>query len=376
MALPNPTGLEGLLEQARQNYTQANAYPPNRTALLEESVRLYSKVLEIDPENIDAYFFRGSVYIPLGEFDKAISDLTQVMIYDSTQATNLTPEDSKMGNARDIFARDIILYRIHATYINMINAFNRMGKFSEAAEIAGKAIEFDPKDEHAYAMLGDSMLGAGNNSEAETNYQRALEEVNSSLKFMEQMGALHDKIPMSSIFRAAIRAQAGLRKLGINIKDDYLNVALGNTILIQQEIDEIIAPDHKKIEEMVYASLKGQDIAYDPSSQESHGLLAQDAKGALVYYDKGAERIFGYRRNEAIGMPSASLVPNNHTSDEYTRARQALFDRVIGTGIPETISETQRITKSGDVINIQAVVFRYALPNGKYSIAALVNKVS
>ncbi|GEM_PF-4409237 len=136
-------------------------------------------------------------------------------------------------------------------------------------------------------------------------------------------------------------------------------------------MNKVIDHNLEAIEQIVHDALQGQNVAYDTSSQ---GLLAQDAEGVLVYYDKGAANIFGYTIEEAIGMPSATLVPNNPVNPDYIKARQELFDRVLATGNPEEIRGTQRRTKSGDVITIDAVVFRYQL-SGVYSIAALVKKV-
>lgn len=49
---------------------------------LESSLADYNTVLQLEPGNVDALYYRGTVYEKLGQLDEAISDFTAVLTYD------------------------------------------------------------------------------------------------------------------------------------------------------------------------------------------------------------------------------------------------------------------------------------------------------
>lgn len=104
-------------------------------------------------------------------------------------------------------------------------------------------------------------------------------------------------------------------------------------------------------------------VYYSPST-----ILSETPKGIVNFYNLAAERIFGYSREEAMGMPTLSLVPK-----ELRAGRENLFHRVLNAQKPEHVA-TERLIKSGERINISAWVFPYEWKPNEFSIAALVRK--
>lgn len=100
-----------------------------------------------------------------------------------------------------------------------------------------------------------------------------------------------------------------------------------------------------------------------------HALLSHDLGERINFFNLGAQAIFGYSLDEAIGMNSIELVPIM-----LRQGREKLLQKVI-EGCKMVVIDTQRIKKDGRAINIRAHVFPYELFSGIYSIAAVVEKI-
>lgn len=94
-------------------------------------------------------------------------------------------------------------------------------------------------------------------------------------------------------------------------------------------------------------------------------LLAQNHDGRLNFYNFSAARVFGYSPQEAIGLRSIELVPEN-----ARRERADIFQQVIENGLAVDVLDN-RITKEGKIVRINALIFPYEL-DSRPSIAARV----
>lgn len=80
-------------------------------------------------------------------------------------------------------------------------------------------------------------------------------------------------------------------------------------------------------------------------------VLTKDLSGVITGWNQGAQSIYGYSAEEAIGRPvSELLIP----PDRRGEAKRILKEATLG----EVVSfETQRITKSGDLIDVSLRAF-------------------
>jgi len=79
-------------------------------------------------------------------------------------------------------------------------------------------------------------------------------------------------------------------------------------------------------------------------------IVAKDLHGTIISWNKGAERIFGYTADEAVGRPITMLLPPDRLHEE---------PRIIATLVRgERIDhfETERVTKDGRRIHISLSV--------------------
>lgn len=79
-------------------------------------------------------------------------------------------------------------------------------------------------------------------------------------------------------------------------------------------------------------------------------ILALDTEGRIISWNPGAERLFGYTEEEAIGRHIGMLIPENHRGED----RHILGEVLAGRRIHHF--ETQRLRKDGKVVDVSLTV--------------------
>lgn len=105
---------------------------------------------------------------------------------------------------------------------------------------------------------------------------------------------------------------------------------------------------------------------FDTLFYSKDALLSHDEKGIINFYNLAAQKIFGYTPEEAIGMASEELVPEE-LKEERSKELDALVNLVE--------LQTRRLAKGQKPININALVFPYELQEGIYVAAARVELI-
>ncbi len=108
---------------------------------LEESIELFTQVLEKEPENLLALFSRGTAYLKSHKFDEAIDDYTKYLgqnksnekVYCSRGNAYLGKED--LNNALVDFNKAIDINPHYPTvYFSRSELFKKMGEEEQAEE--------------------------------------------------------------------------------------------------------------------------------------------------------------------------------------------------------------------------------------------------
>lgn len=91
-------------------------------------------------------------------------------------------------------------------------------------------------------------------------------------------------------------------------------------------------------------------------------IMVVDENERFIAWNKGAEKIFGYKEEEIIGKPSSILFP---LGEKYVKERDRIIEdaRKIGHS---SIVETERIKKNGEFITVRLSVSRLPSANGEY----------
>jgi len=112
------------------------------------SLSLWTKVIEVNPNIEIAYYNRGVAYSKLGASSEAIADFDKVLLLNSEYKD---------------------------AYNNRGYEKNKLGSYQESIPDFYKAIELNPQYDRAYNNLGAAYFGLGKNEEAIKAYSKAIE---------------------------------------------------------------------------------------------------------------------------------------------------------------------------------------------------------
>lgn len=85
-------------------------------------------------------------------------------------------------------------------------------------------------------------------------------------------------------------------------------------------------------------------------STSQDAIMTVDLDGRFVTWNEGAERIFGYTKEEAVGQPVALIVPE----ERHEEARKILHGRIDGQPVPPF--DTVRRRKDGSTVDVSIAV--------------------
>ncbi|MCA1576621.1 MAG: PAS domain S-box protein, partial [Acidobacteria bacterium] len=121
-------------------------------------------------------------------------------------------------------------------------------------------------------------------------------------------------------------------------------------------------PDNKSAKDSL-AKLQSSELApYWLSTiieSADDAIVTKTLEGIITSWNKGAERIFGYTAEEAIGKPVLMLIPEDHPDEEPTiLARLRRGERIDHY-------ETVRVRKDGSLVDISLTVSPIRGPDGQ-----------
>jgi PAS domain S-box-containing protein len=115
------------------------------------------------------------------------------------------------------------------------------------------------------------------------------------------------------------------------------------------EMERVIA---ERTEELTHVSDELRrnegDRAYLATIVDSseHAIIARDIDGSITYWNKGAERLFGYTAPEAVGRPITLLLPPDRLDEELDILERIRRGEKVG------LFESVRLTKDGRSIDV------------------------
>ncbi len=92
-------------------------------------------------------------------------------------------------------------------------------------------------------------------------------------------------------------------------------------------------------------------------------IIVIDNKEKIIAWNKGAENIFGYKEAEVIGKSSSLLLPKE---EKYHRQLKTIQKEVQEKGFTK-VTDTERITKHGNIVTVDLSVSGLPSKNGSYS---------
>ena len=135
---------------------------------------------------------------------------------------------------------------------------------------------------------------------------------------------------------------------------------LTNEITVRKHAEDLLKKSEENYRQLIEAA---QDA-----------IICIDEKGIIFIWNKSAERIFGYSKNEIIGQPITTIVP-----EKYQTAYQEGFN-LFSSPDKDTISdkpiEISGMTKAGVIIPTELSVSSYKTKNEQLAIIGIVRDLT
>ncbi|HMC02031.1 MAG TPA: tetratricopeptide repeat protein, partial [Flavobacteriaceae bacterium] len=148
------------------SFSQANKFlrKAMRTDSLNEKIELLSKVIELEPKNFDAYFYRANAKNDLGDYHDAIMDYTKIIIYKPSAEIYYNRGNSKF-NLQDFYgAKEDYeeALKLEPEFIdarfNLASAKYYLNDFKGSILDLTKIIEVAPNHSSVYLQRADAFL--------------------------------------------------------------------------------------------------------------------------------------------------------------------------------------------------------------------------
>lgn len=144
---------------------------------------------------------------------------------------------------------------------------------------------------------------------------------------------------------------------GINQPD--FTAALLKMLIEQKEIIETLQANEKHYRSIIH--------------NISEGFIAIDRDGNIVFWNKAAEKIFGFKKREVIGSPLTVIIP-----ERYRKEHLRSFNRAVETGKSKILGKTVQIyglRKNNEEIVLELSLAREKTP-GNVHFNAIVKDIT
>ena len=146
--------------------------------------------------------------------------------------------------------------------------------------------------------------------------------------------------------------------------DTYRWLAWSTTLDAERELIYAVAKDitARKHAELT-AAVEIKHLAAVAESVDD-AIITKDRQGTITSWNRGAERLYGYRSEEAIGRSTAILVPEDHLGED-----KEILARVLA-GETDSHYETIRLRKDGTRVEVSLTASGIADAEGRVVEAA------
>ncbi|WP_100610929.1 tetratricopeptide repeat protein [Confluentibacter lentus] len=145
-----------------------------------EQIELFTQVIQLEPKNLDAYFYRGLAKYNLGEYNGAILDYTKVIFYKPDADTYYNRGNCKFAlqdyqGAKEDYTKALELNKqlLEAIY-NLALTKVYLGEFKDAITDFDKITNMFPGDANVYNQKGMAYMQLKDYKEAFNNFANSI----------------------------------------------------------------------------------------------------------------------------------------------------------------------------------------------------------
>jgi len=257
------------------------AFALNKEGKYEDSLPILNKVIENEPDNITALYYRSSAHIGLEQFQNAKDDLDRIFVL------RLEPSGGILYNYAVALAgigklEESLQYfeLIDETDHNYINALNKKGivlldlsRFEESVESFDLVIKNDPDNVKAHLFRGVSLLNMD-------EYDESLKSINTALSLDPQN------------VRAKEALQSSLKQKGQSLLYDDSNLEEAKVFFEQALVNNPEDVNAAALLSIVESEIAGKQISQAlPSIYITLGLALLGIIVSYILYKKTSKQI-------------------------------------------------------------------------------------
>jgi Flp pilus assembly protein TadD/peroxiredoxin len=248
---------DGVLHQGtfqRNEFTYGVAFFQH--GYLAEAEASFRQVIATNPDNPEAYYNLGTLYLRRNAFPEARQNLEQTvkLRHDYPEAWNnlgmIDAQENKPDDAIRNFQKSLSLRPTYSTaLLNLGNLYRRLGNFSEAEKLLTRAVELSPEDPEANYNLGMLYARQDQQEKAALYLQKAADLRPGYPEALNNLGILFVREQRNADARE--KFQTCIR-LNPNFDQAYLNLARLYMLANEKERARatlqsllLLQPDHK-----------------------------------------------------------------------------------------------------------------------------------
>ncbi len=153
----------------------------HQTGNFTEASIIYNRILEKEPDNVDANSLLGTLNLQTGNFDVACIFLQHALVLKPDNAiahNNLGSAFQASGRLEEAIGKynQAIALKLDydEAYYNLGNALQAIGRYDEAIANYKRAIIHKPEDSDTHSNLGNALRKSGKPDEALISYEKAI----------------------------------------------------------------------------------------------------------------------------------------------------------------------------------------------------------
>ena len=152
----------------------------SESKMFDKALEAYSRAIELDPNNVDAYNKRAEAYKDLKEYDKAIEEYNRIISLQPNSAENYSNRgaayafSTQYEKAIEDYDRSLELEQIWDTYFGKAMAFYRLEQYDKAVRDFSEAIVLKPEFATLYDLRGDAYANLKQYDKAIKDYDMSI----------------------------------------------------------------------------------------------------------------------------------------------------------------------------------------------------------
>lgn len=209
------------------NYYLADAY--EKMGLHEEAKTVYTSILELRPQEVNALFLRGRIYLEEGLYDLALADFDRTVALDKDgyelriEIAGLLSESGYYEEGQQYLQMFLADNENKLSDYDKGRIYYYMGDY-EKAKVALESAKADESDD-IILMLGKSYEQLGDFNYATSVYKNYLEEHPESAEIYNQLGLCKMKSGEYEEALSAFRSAANVENNGMNQTLEFNQIA-------------------------------------------------------------------------------------------------------------------------------------------------------